>query len=89
MSPAAVLVILVAYFIAMALVSWLAGRRKGGQDVFYTGGRKTHWAVVAFAMIGSCMSGVTFVSVPGMVGTSGFCRCASASSWAISSSLSS
>ena len=42
MSPAAVLVILVAYFIAMALVSWLAGRRKGGQDVFYTGGRKTH-----------------------------------------------
>lgn len=72
MSPAAVLVIVVAYFIAMALVSWLAGRRKGGQDVFYTGGRKTHWAVVAFAMIGSCMSGVTFVSVPGMVGTSGF-----------------
>ena len=39
---------------------------------FYNGGRKTHWAVVAFAMIGSCMSGVTFVSVPGMVGTSGF-----------------
>ena len=39
---------------------------------FYNGGRKTHWAVVAFAMIGSCMSGVTFVSVPGMVGTSSF-----------------
>ena len=72
MSPFAVLFILVAYFIAMALVSWFAGRRKGGQDNFYTGGRKTHWAVVAFAMIGSCMSGVTFVSVPGMVGTSGF-----------------
>ena len=55
MSPFAVLFILVAYFIAMALVSWFAGRRKGGQDNFYTGGRKTHWAVVAFAMIGSCM----------------------------------
>ena len=42
------------------------------RDVFYDGGRRTHWAVVAFAMIGACMSGVTFVSVPGMVGTSGF-----------------
>ena len=48
------------------------GRKKDSQDVFYNGGRKTHWAVVAFAMIGACMSGVTFVSVPGMVGTSGF-----------------
>ena len=72
MSPLAVFLTIAAYFAAMALVSWLSGRRKSGQDVFYTGGRKTHWAVVAFAMIGSCMSGVTFVSVPGMVGTSGF-----------------
>ena len=46
--------------------------QKNKQDDFYNGGRKTHWAIVAFAMIGSCMSGVTFVSVPGMVGTSGF-----------------
>ena len=46
--------------------------RKDNPDEFYNGGRKTHWAVVAFAMIGSCMSGVTFVSVPGMVGASGF-----------------
>ena len=72
MTPYAVLVTILAYFGAIALVSWLVGRRKEGQQVFYTGGRKTHWAVVAFAMIGSCMSGVTFVSVPGMVGTSGF-----------------
>ena len=72
MTPYAVLVTILAYFAAIALVSWLVGRKKDGQQVFYTGGRKTHWAVVAFAMIGSCMSGVTFVSVPGMVGTSGF-----------------
>ncbi len=47
-------------------------QKEGHDSSFYHGGRKTHWAVVAFAMIGSCMSGVTFVSVPGMVGASGF-----------------
>ena len=72
MTPCAVLITILAYFAAMAVVSWLSGRKKDGQDVFYTGGRKTHWAVVAVSMIGSCMSGVTYVSVPGMVGTSGF-----------------
>ena len=72
MSPFAVLITILLYFAAMAAVSWLSGRKKDGEDVFYTGGRKTHWTVVAFAMIGSCMSGVTFVSVPGMVGVSGF-----------------
>ena len=72
MTPYAVLIAILAYFAAMAAVSSLSGRKKDGQDVFYTGGRKTHWAVVAIAMIGSCMSGVTYVSVPGMVGTSGF-----------------
>ena len=34
--------------------------------------RSTAWWKVAIAMIGSCLSGVTFVSVPGMVGTVGF-----------------
>jgi len=72
MTPYAVLITILAYFAAMAIVSWLSGRKKDGQNVFYTGGRKTHWTVVAIAMIGSCMSGVTYVSVPGMVGTSGF-----------------
>ena len=72
MTPYAVLITILAYFAAMAAVSSLSVRKKDGQDVFYTGGRKTHWAVVAIAMIGSCMSGVTYVSVPGMVGTSGF-----------------
>ena len=72
MTPYAVLITILAYFAAMAIVSWLSGRKKDGQNVFYTGGRKTHWTVVAVAMIGSCMSGVTYVSVPGMVGTSGF-----------------
>ena len=72
MSPTAVLVTTLAYFAAMILVSRLSSRNKDGRDVFYDGGKKSHWTTVAFAMIGSCMSGVTFISVPGMVGTSGF-----------------
>ena len=43
---------------------------KKNQDFYAT--RSTAWWKVAIAMIGSCMSGVTFVSVPGMVGTVGF-----------------
>ena len=38
-------------------------------DSFYTGDRKSPWQIVAFGMIGAVMSGVTFVSIPGMVGT--------------------
>lgn len=44
--------------------------KKSKQDFFAT--RSTSWWMVALAMIGSCMSGVTFVSVPGMVAASGF-----------------
>lgn len=58
------------YFAAMLLVSRLAARG-GDNSAFFRGKRNTGWWVVAFAMIGSCMSGVTFVSVPGMVGVSG------------------
>ena len=53
----------------MLLVAWLGGKKS--KD-FYRGGRSSSWWVVAIAMIGACMSGVSFVSVPGMVGTSGF-----------------
>ena len=71
MSPVAVIVTVVAYFAVMFLVSWISSR---GSDnaAFFSGSRKSNWFVVAFAMIGATMSGVTFVSVPGMVGASGF-----------------
>lgn len=41
-------------------------------ESFYTGDRKSPWQVVAFGMIGAVISGVTFVSIPGMVGTNNF-----------------
>jgi SSS family transporter len=41
-------------------------------ETFFTGNRKSPWYLVAFAMIGSTISGVTFISVPGEVGNSGW-----------------
>ena len=70
MTPAAIILTILGYFAAMLLVSRLAAK-SGDNSAFFRGTRRTSWWVVAFAMIGSCMSGVTFVSVPGMVGVSG------------------
>lgn len=71
MSPVLVLVTIAAYFFILFSISYIAGRKADNQG-FFVGNRKSSWYVVAFAMIGSSISGVTFVSVPGMVATSNF-----------------
>jgi SSS family transporter len=71
MNPFSVLITIVAYFAILFLVSYIAGR-KADNAGFFVGNRKSAWYVVAFAMIGSSISGVTYVSVPGMVAVSGF-----------------
>ena len=71
MSPLSVLLTLAAYFVILFTVSYLAGR-KADNAGFFTGNRRSSWPVVAFAMIGASISGVTYVSVPGMVKDSGF-----------------
>ncbi|MDR1406220.1 MAG: sodium:solute symporter [Prevotellaceae bacterium] len=71
MNPLFILLTIVAYFAALFGISWLTSRKADNQG-FFTGNRKSSWYVVAFAMIGSAISGVTFVSVPGMVAGSGF-----------------
>lgn len=71
MSPVLVLSTIVCYFIILFAVSYIAGRKADNQG-FFVGNRKSHWYVVAFAMIGSSISGVTFVSVPGMVAVGNF-----------------
>ena len=59
-------VLFVAYFAVLFAISrWTAGRATN--DTFYRGGRRSPWWAVAFGMLGASMSGVTFVSVPGMV----------------------
>ena len=71
MSPVLVLITIAAYFAILFTISYIAGR-KADNAGFFVGNRKSTWYVVAFAMIGSSISGVTFVSVPGMVATSNF-----------------
>jgi Na+/proline symporter len=55
------------YFALLFGISLLTGR--GGNDAFFRAGRRSPWPLVAFGMIGTSISGVTFVSVPGMVET--------------------
>ena len=57
------------YFIALFLISRLSARR-ATNAAFFRGERRSPWWMVAFGMIGASISGVTFVSVPGMVLTS-------------------
>ena len=71
MSPIAILITIAAYFVILFTISYIAGR-KADNEGFFVGNRKSTWYVVAFAVIGSSISGVTFVSVPGMVAASGF-----------------
>lgn len=71
MSPVSVLITIAIYFAVLFSVSYLAGR-KADNAGFFVGNRKSSWYVVAFAMIGSSISGVTYVSVPGMVAVSNF-----------------
>ena len=70
MSPISVIAVILAYFAVMFTVSWISSRESSNAG-FFTGARKTPWWIAAIAMIGAPMSGVTFVSVPGMVGVNG------------------
>ena len=71
MTPLSVIITIAAYFAILFTVSYIAGR-KADNAGFFVGNRKSSWYVVAVAMIGSSISGVTYVSVPGMVASSSF-----------------
>lgn len=68
MNPITVLVAMAAYFAVILAVSATAARRqKADSATFFNGGRRMPWLAVGIAMIGASISGVTFISVPGMV----------------------
>ncbi|MEG1543843.1 MAG: sodium:solute symporter [Tannerellaceae bacterium] len=67
MSSSTILFIIVAYFGLLLLIAYLTGRKSTGNDAFFLGNRKSPWYIVSIGMVGTSLSGVTFVSVPGMV----------------------
>ena len=66
-----VLLTIIVYFAVLLAVSRMTARRNAGNDTFFRAERRSPWFMVAFGMVGASISGVTFVSVPGMVLTSG------------------
>ena len=71
MATSVVLVILLSYFGLLILVSYFTSRR-ADNETFFMANRTSPWYLVAFGMIGASLSGVTFVSIPGEVGNSGW-----------------
>lgn len=69
--PVIIIITIAAYFLLLLAISWVASR---GSDntTFFTGNRRAPWPLVAFATAGAAISGVTFISVPGMVVGKGY-----------------
>ncbi|MBG8552158.1 sodium:solute symporter [Hymenobacter guriensis] len=66
MSPTLVLSLIAGYFVVLIIISILTSR-KATSESFFIANRNAPWYMVAFAMIGTSLSGVTFISIPGMV----------------------
>ncbi len=71
MNPTILLAFVIAYFVILLGVAWYTSR-KSDNNSFFIGNKNSNWMLVAFGMIGTSLSGVTFVSVPGGVGSGNF-----------------
>lgn len=67
MSPAVLFSFVIGYFVLLLTVAWYTSKNSNNES-FFIGNRNSNWMLVAFGMIGTSLSGVTFVSVPGTVG---------------------
>ncbi|MEZ4854405.1 sodium:solute symporter [Flavobacterium sp.] len=73
MQPISILLLIISYFIALFILSYFVGRNEiSNNDSFFKANKQSPWYLVAFGMIGSSLSGVTFISVPGKVEASQF-----------------
>ncbi len=68
MSPIVLFSFVIVYFLILLVVAKVTGKNSTN-DSFFIGNRNSNWMLVAFGMVGTSLSGVTFVSVPGQVGT--------------------
>ena len=71
MNPTILLLFVIIYFTILLFVAWYTSR-KSNNDSFFNGNKNSNWMLVAFGMIGTSLSGVTFVSVPGGVNAGSF-----------------
>ena len=71
MSAPFITCVMVLYFSALLLISYFTSRNADSQT-FFTANKQSSWYLVAFGMIGTSISGVTFISVPGLVGKLNF-----------------
>jgi Na+/proline symporter len=71
MSPFLLFGFVIGYFLLLLVVAWYTSKNSNNES-FFIGNRSSNWMLVAFGMIGTSLSGVTFVSVPGTVGSAGF-----------------
>ena len=68
MSPTVLLSFIIGYFLMLILISYFTSRKSNDNATFFIANRSSKWYLVAFGMIGTALSGVTFISVPGEVG---------------------
>jgi Na+/proline symporter len=71
MSAVSLFCLVFAYFALLLAVAWRTSRHATNAS-FFIGNKRSNWMVVAFGMVGTTLSGVTFISVPGAVGAAGF-----------------
>jgi Na+/proline symporter len=71
MSTTLALVVFIGYFAVLMLISWLSTRRGTSLSDFFVAGHRAPWPVVAYGMVGTSLSGVTFISVPAAVASTG------------------
>ncbi len=71
MNPTILLIFVLIYFGVLLAVAWYTSK-KSDNESFFIGNRNSNWILVAFGMIGTSLSGVTFVSVPGGVSSGSF-----------------
>ncbi|WP_425077493.1 sodium:solute symporter [Psychroserpens sp. S379A] len=71
MSTNAIILLILAYFGVLIIISYFTGK-EDSNDAFFKANKSAPWYLVAFGMIGASLSGVTFISVPGAVETKQF-----------------
>ena len=71
MSSTTILTVIIIYFSLLFIISYLTGKNDSN-STFFLGDRNSPWYIVAYGMLGTTLSGITFISVPGWVGDKEF-----------------